>query len=132
MATKNKILLPKGFKIIKTNIVRHEEGNQILDYCNSCAREVDCETNKGLRSAIENDYHWWSDDFITTGLSKKYVCSPIGYEQSTFCSRYKSRQLKLPGIPPDFSDGVERLVEEARKRKIKYIEEFENASERHI
>jgi hypothetical protein len=132
MATKDKILLPKGFRIIETNIVRYEEGNQILNYCNFCAKETDCKTSKGLRSAMGNNYLWWSNDFITTGLPKRYTCSPIGYDQSTFCSQYKSPQLKLPGILSDFCDGVERLVEEAREKKIRHVAEFGDVLERDI
>jgi len=121
MKTKAKISLPEGFEETELPYVTFESGDEILGYCRSCTKKPDCDMNQILRQAMGDNFPYWSERFIAVD-----VPTPHKYfndsERKVFCADYESPQLKLPGIPRAFSDGVERLIEVAEREKAKYIE----------
>jgi hypothetical protein len=123
MKTKTKISLPEGFEETELPSVTFEMGDKILDYCRSCTKKPNCKMNQTLRYAMGEDFPYWSERFIAVDVPTPHKFNYFDdSEIKVFCADYESPQLKLPGIPRAFSDGVERLIEVAEREKAKYIE----------
>jgi len=124
MGTTKRLKLPEEFKIDKYwSGPRFEDGDEILgEYCNSCSKKPKCSTNQTLRSAMGDNFPFWSEDFVAVEV-------PVHYEYfkdevtKVMCTRYKTHQKTLKGIKPEFSEGVERLIQVTREDEAKYLED---------
>jgi hypothetical protein len=76
--------------------------------------------NQTLRSAMGEDFPFWHQRFVAVEVPTPYKFFGSS-DLMVFCADYESPQLKLPRIPPPFSDGVERLIRLAEQKKAEYL-----------
>jgi len=108
------IAVPENLKIIYPRYVGYSEGNEVLRYCRTCTKKPQCNLNLNLRSAMGEDYTYWADEFVTL---KTNIDESWRTEARTTCINYENQQMKLPGIPQPFCDGIEKLLENIRLEK---------------
>ncbi|MFO7710554.1 MAG: hypothetical protein R6V53_02205 [Candidatus Woesearchaeota archaeon] len=102
--------MPFGMEETKLPYVTRERGEEILGYCQSC-RVEDCEMNVDLRSAMGENFPYWSDRFRTVRLTHPVTDRHRHY---VYCADYQDPQLSLPNFGT-YPDGFEKLTEIVQK-----------------
>jgi len=121
MGKKPQILLPEGFEKTELHCVNFENGDEILRYCSSCVRKSNCRMSQTLRSAMGENFPYWSPKFVAVKVPTPHL-SFTDSETRVFCLDYTDSQLSLPGMPRGFSDGVERLLDFAERGRREYTD----------
>jgi len=121
----NKIKLPENYEPTESFSATYELGDNILEFCDSCTKQQNCKMSYELRCAMGEDYPFWARQFMVVDIATPYQ-GFHSYDRKAFCADYKNQQLPLPGIEPDYCDGVERLIEIVEKEKKEFIAEEES------
>jgi hypothetical protein len=108
------IAVPENLEIIDPRLVGYSEGIEVLRYCRSCTKKPKCDLNQHLRSAMGEDYPYWAKEFVTFKINTNEYWRT---EARIACINYENQQMKLPGIPQPFCDGIEKLLENIRLEK---------------
>lgn len=108
------IRIPDGFEITKPGTVGYAEGDEILRYCRTCTEKPKCGLNYNLRLAMGEDCPYWAEEFLALEIKMEESWRT---ETRIACINYENQQMKLPGIPQPFCDGIEKLVEKIRLEK---------------
>jgi len=118
----NKIKLPENYEPTESFSATYELGNNILEFCESCTKQQNCEMSYQLRCAMGDNYPFWIRQFMVIDIATPY--DMLGScDRRAICIDYKNQQLKLPGIEQDYCDGVERLIEIVEKEKEEFVAE---------
>jgi len=113
--------LPERFELTRT-VPSFEKGEEILGYCKTCRKNKYCDTKSSLQQAMGDNFPYWSENFVSVNIPAPYDPEAEMKETRTLCMGYKSPQLKIPGMPEGFPDGVKRLEEKLEREKEYYKE----------